>query len=445
MLIEFSVANFRSFREIQTLRLQSAPIKSKKRQLDEDNIFPVSPKLSLVKSKVIFGPNASGKSNLVKAMAAFFTIIRQSFKDENILQQALTPFMLDAEAFLEPSYFQIQFRLDDRNYRYGFEANAKEIVSEWLFSSDDRGHEAYHFKRERDQMEVNPRTFKEAVRLAGDKGEDMLPYYRPNVLFFTLLAANNRPLSAKINQYFSNHYAIYSGVDESSIAAIAMESLLNAEMHSKIVEVLKRSDTGIEGLELVEIPENRLNNASIDLYQKLKSEGKSPMAVVTKRTTYNTQINQNVEIFFPISEESYGTQKMFWLSPFLINTLENGGILVIDEFGSSLHVRLIRAILDLFHSKSTNPLHAQLIVATHDTHLLDQSVFRRDQIAFIDKNKSGQSILTDLVEFKGVRNDASLESDYLHGRYGAVPLVNQFQWAFTPETDGKKRQENGSK
>ena len=205
MLIEFSVANFRSFREIQTLRLQSAPIKSKKRQLDEDNIFPVSPKLSLVKSKVIFGPNASGKSNLVKAMAAFFTIIRQSFKDENILQQALTPFMLDAEAFLEPSYFQIQFRLDDRNYRYGFEANEKEIVSEWLFSSDDRGHEAYHFKREKDQIEVNPRTFKEAVRLAGDKGEDMLPYYRPNVLFFTLLAANNRPLSSKINQYFSNH------------------------------------------------------------------------------------------------------------------------------------------------------------------------------------------------------------------------------------------------
>jgi AAA15 family ATPase/GTPase len=169
------------------------------------------------------------------------------------------------------------------------------------------------------------------------------------------------------------------------------------------------------------------------------------MAVVTKRTMYNTQINQNVEIFFPISEESYGTQKMFWLSPFLINSLESGGVLVIDEFGSSLHVRLIRAILDLFHSKSTNPLHAQLIVATHDTHLLDQSVFRRDQIAFIDKNKSGQSTLTDLVEFKGVRNDASLESDYLHGRYGAVPLVNQFQWAFTPENDGKTRQENGSR
>jgi len=437
MLIEFSVANFRSFREIQTLRLQSAPIKSKKRQLDEDNIFPVSPKLSLVKSKVIFGPNASGKSNLVKAMAAFFTIIRQSFKDENILQQALTPFMLDAEAFLEPSYFQIQFRLDDRNYRYGFEANEKEIVSEWLFSSDDRGHEAYHFKRERDQMEVNPRTFKEAVRLAGDKAGGLPPLYRPNVLFLPLVAAFNGPLATKITLYFISHYAIYNGIEGSIGDSFALEAVPNDSIRTKMIEVLKRADTGIEGLELIEVPEEGLSKDAQKKYQKMRSEGQKPMAIVTKRTVFDEKFRQHVEVPFLLSDESYGTQKMFFLSPFLINTLESGGVLVVDEFGSSLHVRLIRAILDLFHSKSTNPHHAQLIVATHDTHLLDQSIFRRDQIAFIDKNKSGQSILTDLVEFKGVRNDASLESDYLHGRYGAVPLVNQFQWAFTPETDGK--------
>ena len=132
------------------------------------------------------------------------------------------------------------------------------------------------------------------------------------------------------------------------------------------------------------------------------------------------------------------------MSPFLINVLENGGVLILDEFGSSLHVRLIHQIIGLFHNPKTNPHNAQLIVATHDTHLLYQRLFRRDQIAFVEKSPSGESVLTDLVEFKGVRNDASLESDYLMGKYGAVPLVNQFEWAFTFENNGKKNQENGS-
>lgn len=166
---------------------------------------------------------------------------------------------------------------------------------------------------------------------------------------------------------------------------------------------------------------------------------------MTKRRAFDEDGKPAAEVPLLLHEESYGTQKLFWFSPFLISALEKGGILIVDEFGSSLHVKLIRAIIDLFHSPVTNPHNAQLVAATHDTHLLDQRLFRRDQIVFVEKNQSGQSILKDLVEFKGVRNDASLESDYLQGRYGAVPLTNQFDWAFTFENDDQKRQENGSK
>ncbi|MDO8368305.1 MAG: ATP-binding protein [Saprospiraceae bacterium] len=431
MLIEFSVANFRSFREIQTLRLQAASIKSKNPQIDEQNTFLAGEKLHLVKSKVIYGPNASGKSNLIRAVTTFFMIFRQSLQDVNILQRVYAPFLLDVHAFKEPTFFQIQFQLENRNYRYGFEADATEIISEWLFSSDGNGVESYHFKRSKDDIEVNKRTFKEAARLLLGKGE-MPPLYRENALFLPLVAAFNGPLASKIDQYFRNYYAAYNGADDRHAAAIAAQAVKNESMRLKIAEVLKRSDMGIEDLGVRDIPEDMLNNEAKEIYQKKAVEGDKPVAIVTTRRVKNEQ-GADIDVHFLMSEESFGTQKMFWLSPFLIGILENGGVLIIDEFGSSLHHRLIDSILQLFHSRVTNPHNAQLIVATHDTHLLDQRKFRRDQIVFVEKNREGQSVLTDLVEFKGVRNDASLENDYLQGRYGAIPFVNQFDWAFTPE------------
>lgn len=441
MLIEFSVENFRSFRELQTLHLQAAPIKSKNPRLDDLNVCKLTDKLSVVKNKVIYGANASGKSNLIKAMAVFFRIFRHSLQDENALKSWLVPYFMDTTSFQKPTFFQIQFRTDGRNYRYGFEATASVIVSEWLYSSDGKGPESYYFKRDEKGIEVNPRTFKEGARLVLGKDE-MPPLYRANALFLPLVAAFNGTIAQKIIQYFTEKYAIHSGIDDAMAKSIAIEAFSNEVMRKKMAEVLKKADLGIEDLDNMEVPEEVLNEAAKEQYQKLIAEGKKPFAVITKRRPLNEEGKPTTAVPFLLSDESYGTQKLFWLSPFLINALEKGGVLVIDEFGSSLHVRLIRAIIDLFHNPITNPHNAQLIVATHDTHLLDQRLFRRDQIAFVEKNRSGESVLTDLVEFKGVRNDASLESDYLLGKYGAVPLTNQFEWAFTFENNGKTHQEN---
>jgi len=443
MLIEFSVENFRSFQEMQTLHLQAAPIKSKNPELDEHNVFVLTNRLSVVKSKVIYGANASGKSNLIKAMVAFLKIFRHSVQDQNILKSWVVPYLLDTQSYKKPAFFQIQFRIDDRNYRYGFEATEFAIISEWLYSSDGKRPESYHFKRSENGIEVNSRTFKEGARLIlGD--DKMPPLYRENVLFLPLVAAFNGPVSQKISRYFFEKYAVYDGIEDGRAKTIAMEAFNVDSMRKKMAEVLKQSDLGIETLEQVEIQEEAQKSAAKEQHQKQSAEGKKSFTIMTKHKVLDEKGNQVTEVPFLFSDESYGTQKIFLLSPFLIDTLEKGGVLVIDEFGSSLHVRLIRAIIDLFHSPVTNPHNAQLIVATHDTHLLDQRLFRRDQIAFVEKNRNGQSVLTDLVEFKGVRNDASLESDYLQGRYGAVPLTNKFDWAFTFENDDKKGQENGS-
>ncbi len=444
MLIEFSVENFRSFREMQTLNLQTAPIKSKNPILDERNVFAISDKLSLVKSKVIYGANASGKSNLIKAMTAFFIIFRHSLQAEGTLKAWVVPYLMDTTSHKKPSFFQIRFRTDGRNYRYGFEATELQIVSEWLYSSGDKGPESYHFKRDKDGVEVNPRTFKEGARLVIGKNE-MPPLYRPDALFLPLVAAFNGPVAHNITKYFMDNYAIYSGIEDQLAQKIAMDAFSNEVMRKKMTDVLKQADLGINDLENIEIPEDVLNEAAKEQYQKLSAEGKKPFAVVARHKVMNEAGKPAVDVPFLLSDESYGTQKLFWLSPFLISALEKGGVLVVDEFGSSLHVKLIRAIIELFHTPQTNPHNAQLIVATHDTHLLDQRLFRRDQIAFVEKNKQGESVLLDLVEFKSVRSDASLESDYLSGRFGAVPFTNQLDWAFTLENHGKAHQENGSK
>lgn len=443
MLIEFTVGNFRSFKEMQTLHMQVAAIKSKNPELDEQNVCHLTDKLSVVKSKVIYGANASGKSNLVKAVSAFIAIFRHSLQNENILKTFMIPHLMDPVTFREPAFFQIQFRLNGRNYRYGFEATTKEIISEWLYSSDGIKPESYYFKREKEHIEVNSRTFKEAARLVLGNNE-IPPLYRPNALFLPLVAVFNGPIALKIHNYFSAHFGAHSGIDDIVNKTIALELFKHESMRMKMAEVLKHADLGIDDLFNLEIPEESLTGDAKEFHKLMSAGGKKPSVVVTKRIVTDKTGQGKIAVPFMLEEESYGTQKLFWMSPFLINVLENGGVLILDEFGSSLHVRLIHQIIGLFHNPKTNPHNAQLIVATHDTHLLDQRLFRRDQIAFVEKSPSGESVLTDLVEFKGVRNDASLESDYLMGKYGAVPLVNQFEWAFTFENNGKKNQENGS-
>lgn len=436
MLIEFSVENFRSFQTMQTLHMQAAPIKSKKPRLDDWNVCSLTDKLSVVKSKVVYGANASGKSNLIKALTTFLKIFRHSLQDENTLQNLSSPYLLDTESFQKPTFFQILFRLDGLHYRYGFEATSTAVVSEWLYASDGKKTESYYFKRDENGIEVNTRTFKEGARLVIGKDE-MPPLYRPNALFLPLVAAFNGPIATKINRYFLGDYAVHPGVEDPIAKALAMEAFRDEKMRKKMAEVVRRADFGIEDLASMDIPEEGLHGAAKEHFQKMDAEGKKPFLAVTTRKIVDKTSEQTIEVPFMLHEESYGTQKLFWLSPFLINALETGGVLIVDEFGSSLHVRLIRAIVALFHDPITNPHNAQLIIATHDTHLLDQALFRRDQIAFVEKNQSGQSILTDLVEYKGVRNDASLESDYLQGRYGAVPLVNQFDSAFIFENNGR--------
>jgi uncharacterized protein len=425
MLIEFSVANFRSFRELQTLRMQTAPVKSKLRSLDESNAITLKGKMSLLKSKFIFGANASGKSNLVLALRIFIDLIQHSVDKPQTLDALYLPFRLDEKSVKEPTFFQLIFLLQGQIYRYGFEVNDKEVIAEWLFSQTEKGHESYLFKRTFNKIEVNKRTFKEAVRLVSEEFSPQ-PLYRPNALFLPVVSRFNGEIAGKILNYISNYGIYYPTYGEDIPKELALRSVIDPTTRARVTEMLQNADIGISGLkvyridkEYLNIPAEKFGNNDFELF-----------------TQHQLQNGQTIE--FHISEESLGTQKLFWLSPFLFSALKTGGVLVIDEFGSSLHVRLIQMIVNLFHNSDTNPNGAQLIACTHDTHLMDQSMLRRDQIAFVEKNTHGESTLIDLVEIKGVRNDASLEQDYLAGKYGGVPAtgVNLFESTSIPQENG---------
>ena len=164
----------------------------------------------------------------------------------------------------------------------------------------------------------------------------------------------------------------------------------------------------------------------------IKKEQEDNSRILVSHKQFNAEFNA---IERPIlldldAHESEGTLKLYELSPFIYKALEQGTALIIDEFDARLHPRISKKIIEIFNDPRTNPKNAQLLVVTHDTNLLSANLFRRDQILFVEKDKYGASHLYSLAEFKGVRNDASFESNYLMGRYGAVPFLNNLNSVF---------------
>jgi AAA15 family ATPase/GTPase len=426
MLIEFSLGNFWSFNDIQTLHMQSAAIRSKFPKVDQENLFQVAEDFSLLKSKAIFGANGSGKSNLVRGFSSMIRVIRDCIKDDQILSKEIIPFLLQRENHNQPSFFQIAFIANGVQYRYGFEADRKRITSEWLFGKplkkDKKGtavRERYYFTREGDDIKVNEKEFKEAVKFVPKKDESV-PLYRENVLFLTLVSAFNGPLAKGIRDHLLNRINVSSGLDDPLNWILLINQLdNNQEFAERITRLLQSIDPHISKLEIIETPHEEVAS-SISMVEEPSNRQKAGYVVVHR--ILKDSAGQKLDISLTLhSQEAEGTKKLATLSPVLFHTLDKGGLLVIDEFDARLHPNLSRKIIELFHSLDTNPRNAQMVFVSHDSNLLDARLLRRDQIAFTKKDKTGATELYSLAEFKGVRNDSSFEKDYLMGKYNAVP------------------------
>lgn len=396
MLLEFSFANFLSFRDKTTFSMVATPLRDKNVP-NGDCTFPLDDesKLVLTKTAVVFGANASGKSNLVKAMAFYKWFILNSAKDIQAGEQIQVEcFALSSVNAAEPSMFEAVIWIDGASYRYGFEVAKAGVSSEWLYvkSGKKRSKEIELLYREDAKCTIHPRMGI-AKELAG---KNML---RSNALLLSLAGQFNDPVAVAIMKWLVDTTIITSGADK-EIWDAAVRSLDDPDTRRKIVDFSRYADLGIEDIT------------------------KSEAGVLSAHTRYdeNGKPEGTVNLSMAASE-SEGTVKYFSLAHPIIDALENGKRLVIDEFGAKLHTLLLERIISLFNSAESNSVNAQLVATLHDTNLLSSKLLRRDQIWFTQKDGFGASSLYALSDYK-VRNDASYEKDYLLGKYGATPIID---------------------
>lgn len=413
MLVEFAVDNYKSFSSLQRLQLEAANITSSNKRLDEENVFPAK-KIHLLKAKAIYGENGSGKSNLIRAFAAFWKILQNSFAKEGTLEFFVSPNRIFDELNEKPSFFQLIFIIDDIQYRYGFEATKHKICSEWLFAKKKK--EVPYFLRNENEIEYfNENSFSE-IKPVLKKG-DANQLYRDNSLIIPLLSALNASISSKIRRHIISEISIYFGTTDHQIGLI--KSLEDNVFRSRLIEFISGIDRNITDI---------YKKKSYDVTTNNNKEEKGTFVnVVVVKEFENNQKKIEIDL---ATEEAEGTKKLIYLTPVIFHRLDSGGTLVLDEFDSRFHPLLAKKIIQLFNSKSTNPNNAQLVIVTHNTSLLSAGILRRDQVVFVEKNSRGESQLVELVEFKEQSKKQFFEKDYLNGAYGAIPYLNQIDNAF---------------
>ncbi|MBR0581316.1 AAA family ATPase [Bacillus altitudinis] len=404
MLVEFTVGNFLSFKEQTTFSMVASSIK----ELQEKNTFDAK-NFSLLKSAVVYGPNASGKSNLFVSLDFMKKLVLESSKEKQINEEIdVRYFKLDKKMEDEPSFFEIVFIIEDIRYRYGFEVNKEKIIEEWLFSAKKNAEKSLFYRVDND-IELD-KTFTE--------GKGLNKKTRKNALFLSVVANFNGEISTKILSWF-HKLKIVSGFSD-KISNLTKKFLGDPEYKKKIIKMLHIADIDIVDIiiDKFSLDEVEINGEEIPAPILRALKNKEVEVVLTVRN----DIDGEKQLFPATQLESAGTIKLLSLSSQIIYAIEKGSTLVIDELDAKFHPLITQFIIEMFNS--TRNSKAQLIFNTHDSTLLSKEIFRRDQIWFAEKDNLGCSELYSLVEYKQkVRNDESYNKNYLRGKYGAIPYV----------------------
>ncbi len=415
MLLQFKVNNYKSIKDTTTFSMATT-------SKDKGNSFKVK-KYELLQSAIVYGANASGKSNFLKALIFMRRIVLN--RDKVILSTDSLkhyPFKLSTETENSSSSFEMVFFIKETKYRYGFELDNSMVYAEWLYA-DENGKESKLFYRDIDEEElyVNRLKFKEGLRLRVSK----------NQLFLWKCDQEGGKISASILQWFTRLNMI-DGMEDGQYVNHAMRQMENEQFKKELIALVKTADIGIEDvfMEEEDIPRSVIEDMPLPPELKkqfLESDSLKKVSLLTHHKKYDEENNEiGITSFELDEEESRGTQKFFKMSAPILNTLREGKVLIIDELDASLHPMLTKHLIKLFHNKEINKLNAQLIFATHDTNLLHPAMFRRDQIWLTQKDRYGATELYSLAQFKNVRKDEDFEKKYIQGKYGAVPYLQDF-------------------
>lgn len=415
MLVEFRVKNFRSLRDEQVLSL----VASKDKTLQDTHTLYTSLKAapSLLRSVVVYGANASGKSNLLKAMQYMRGVVLES---ATVMQPGQTftvqPFRLDALSASQPTEFEVTFILGGVRYQYGFAMTSQRIVSEYLLVYKA-------FKPQRwFERHFEATTGKDVYDFGpGLKGTKNLweGATRPNALFLSMAVQLNSESLRPVFDWFANGLVIFN--EQAPLSTqFSIQMLKQAEGRQQLCEFLTAADISITDIEVVtrKVPGQSLH---FDL-----AAGKTEVRAeeVEEQKLHFSHVTEHGQAVFDLMDESSGTRNLLFLIGPVLDILKKGLVLVIDELDTSLHTLLVRELVGLFHQPEVNTGGAQLIFTTHDTSLLNApDLFRRDQVWLVEKDADQASSLVALSEFSPRKNEA-LERGYLIGRYGGVPFLN---------------------
>ena len=418
MLISFTVENYRSFKDKKTFSLKASSMQEHKTFVREGNGVKLLPAVA------VYGANSSGKSNLLSALKMMKKVLLSSVKTNPTEALKTDIFKLDEQYSQMPTLFDAVFTSDDYTYRYGFEYSQKKINGEWLHSiKNDR--EKLLFLRNNEGIGVT-KDFPEGTGKEDSTAE--------NRLFLSLVAQLNGKISLSVMSWFEN-LKIISGVEDFYFRDFSRDFLFAGTNESrKAKEFIDSMDLGFTNVQKAEPEENLYNLGSKPktALESLLSLNWDSIWSSKIETGHKVRHNDGTftETFFSNDEmESEGTKKIINMSGPIIDTLSKGGTIVVDEFDAKLHPLLTQKIIATFNSPETNPNNAQLIFATHDTNLLSNKIFRRDQIWFAEKNREDESTdiypLSEIKEQNGekIRQDRVYEKDYINGRYGAIPYL----------------------
>jgi hypothetical protein len=426
MLIEFRIGNFRSFAETQTFSLvASADTRH------PDNCIPFR-KLHLVKSAAIFGANASGKSNLIKAiwfMREFVSSATRYIGEEI----PVIPFRLDPDLRGKASFFEATFVMWDVRYQYGFTVTSNRVQDEWLIAYP-KGR-PQHLLERRFDLETQQTTW--AFRGELQKEAALLKEHtRDNALALSRGADFNIVPLTTVFGWFLRMAATSPALLFTQTAARFNS---DATFREKVLRLMRHADLGISDLEVSEKLSGAVNVPSVPVVTSYVPTGVPPNKWTTNQalqfggrlfispdftiqSIHRSSTGEAVQFNF-LEAESNGTLRFFALAGPCVDALEYGKLLVIDELDCSMHPALTAKLVELFQTADANPHGAQLVFSTHDSTLMDLELFRRDQIWIVEKDSAGASGLSSLYDFEEKpRNNEAVQQRYLAGRYGGVPI-----------------------
>ena len=408
VIINFSVKNFRSIKNEVILEFNASSDK------EHPNFITETKYCNILNAAAVYGLNASGKSNLVRAMQLFSILLNLSVRNETLLSQLIVPFAFDNQSTEMASEFNINFISENVRYEYGFSADRQQIYSEWLFAYPNKKAQLL-FTRE---WQNNKYEYKFGLNYKGDK-KRLEEITKNTALFLSVSQSFDKQETASIiknwfAKFFIENLHLSGNIEigKSRTIDFIQRGLVT---HNEVIQFLTESDLSIVHFD---IKEDETSDEQLPVALKefiSKNQIKKQPIVLTEHHVNNSAYQ------LTLNDESSGTQQMFNFAALVVMVLKNGGELVIDELNNFLHPLLVKHIVGLFGNLETNPQRAQLIFTTHETSIMTTDFLRRDQIWFCDKSKEQSTMLYSAQEFSPRKTD-NLEKAYLAGRYGAIPI-----------------------